>query len=64
MSIPSPKVSGDEEEWLASHVDDRPTIHHLQTDSIKSVEGPLDLYIRILTVEFGTHHTLLVVLHL
>jgi hypothetical protein len=32
-------------------------VHHLQTDSIKSVEAPLDLYIRILTVEL-THSTL------
>jgi hypothetical protein len=31
-----------------------PPVHHLQTDSIKSVEAPLDLYIRILTVEL-TH---------
>jgi hypothetical protein len=35
----------------------RPAIHHLQTDSIKSVEASLDLYIRILTVEL-THTTL------
>jgi hypothetical protein len=35
----------------------RPAIHHLQTDSIKLVEAPLDLYIRILTVEL-THTTL------
>jgi hypothetical protein len=28
------------------------------------VEAPLDLYIRILVVEFRTHHTILVVLHL
>jgi hypothetical protein len=32
-------------------------VHHLQTDSIKSVEAPLDLYIRILMVEF-THTAL------
>jgi hypothetical protein len=38
-------------------VDVRPAVHHLQTDSIKSVEAPLDLYIRILTVEV-THTTL------
>jgi hypothetical protein len=38
-------------------VDGRPAVHHLQTDSIKSVEAPLDLYIRILAVEF-THTTL------
>jgi hypothetical protein len=50
--------------WPADHVDGRPIIHHLQTDSIKSVEAPLKLYVRILTVEFRTHHTILVVLHL
>jgi hypothetical protein len=44
-------------------VDGCPAFHHLQTDSIKWVKSPLDLYIRILTVEF-THTTLLVVLHL
>jgi hypothetical protein len=44
-------------------VDGRPAVRHLQTDSIKSVEASLDLYIRILTVEL-THTTLLVVLHL
>jgi hypothetical protein len=55
---------GDREEWPASHMDGRPTIHHRQTDSIKSMEAPLDLYIRILVVEFRTHHTLLVVRHL
>jgi hypothetical protein len=38
-------------------VDGRPAVHHLQTDSIKSVEVPLYLYIRILMVEF-THTTL------
>jgi hypothetical protein len=32
-------------------------VHHLQIDSIKLVEAPLDLYIRILTVEF-THTAL------
>jgi hypothetical protein len=42
----------------------RPSVHQLQTDSINSVEAPLDLYIRILMVEFRTHHTILVVLHL
>jgi hypothetical protein len=56
-SMPCPRVGGDQEEWPASHVDGRPAIHHLQTDSIKSVEAILDLYIRILTVEF-THTTL------
>jgi hypothetical protein len=44
-----PRVGGNWEEW--------PSIHHLQTDSIKSVEAPLYPYIRILTVEF-THTTL------
>jgi hypothetical protein len=63
-SIPSSKVGGDWEEWSAGHVDGCPTVHQLQTDSIKSVEAPLDLYIRILAVEFRTHHTILVVLHL
>jgi hypothetical protein len=57
-------VGGDREEWLASHVDGRPGVHQLQTDSIKSVEAPLVLYRRILTVEFRTHHTILLVLHL
>jgi hypothetical protein len=45
-------------------MDGHPTVHHLQTNSIKSVEAPLDLYIRILVVEFRTNHTILVVLHL
>jgi hypothetical protein len=39
----------------------RPAIHNLQTNSIKPGEAPLDPYIRILTVEFRTHHTILVV---
>jgi hypothetical protein len=60
-SIQYPKVSGDRDEWSADHVDGRPTVHHLQTDSIKSVEVPLKLYIRIFMVEFRTHHTLFVV---
>jgi hypothetical protein len=34
-----------------------PTIHNLQTNLVKSVEAPLDLYIRILMVEL-THTTL------
>jgi hypothetical protein len=38
-------------------VDGHLAVHHLQTDSIKSVEAPLNLYIRILMVEF-THTTL------
>jgi hypothetical protein len=38
-------------------VDGRPTVHHLQTNLIKSVETPLYPYIRIPTVEF-THTTL------
>jgi hypothetical protein len=63
-SIPSLKVSGDREEWPTGHVDGCPAVHQLQTNSIKSVEAPLDLYIRILAVEFRTHHTILVVLHL
>jgi hypothetical protein len=62
-SIPCLKVSGDQEEWPDGHMDGCPADHHLQTDSIKSVEAPLNLYIRIFTVELRTHHTLLVVLH-
>jgi hypothetical protein len=38
-------------------VDGRSAIHHLQTNSIKSVEAPIYLYIRNLMVEF-THTTL------
>jgi hypothetical protein len=49
-SIPGLKVGGDREKWSAGLMDDRPAVHHLQTDSIKLVEAPLDLYIRILTV--------------
>jgi hypothetical protein len=45
-SIPCSKVSGDQKEWPVSHVDGCPTIHQLQTDSIKLVEAPLDLYIK------------------
>jgi hypothetical protein len=56
-SILCPRVGGNREEWPAGHVDGRPAVHHLQTDSIKSVEAPLYLYIRILMVEF-THTTL------
>jgi hypothetical protein len=56
-SIPCPRVGGNREEWPAGHVDGGPTVHHLQTDSIKSVEAPLDLYIRIFTVKL-THITL------
>jgi hypothetical protein len=62
--IPCLKVGGDRVEWSASHMDGRPAVHQLQTDSIKSVEAPLDLYIRILAVELRTHHNILVVLHL
>jgi hypothetical protein len=50
------RVGGNQEEW--------PAVHHLQTDSMKLVEALLYPYIRILTVEFTSHHTLLVVLHL
>jgi hypothetical protein len=56
-SVQCPKVGGNWEEWSAGHVDGRSAIHHLQTDSIKSVEAPLYPYIRILRVEF-THATL------
>jgi hypothetical protein len=45
--IPAPKVGLDREEWPACHLDGHPTVHHLQTDSIKSVEAHLDPYIRI-----------------
>jgi hypothetical protein len=55
--IPCPRVGGDQEEWPVGHVDGCPTIHHLQIDLIKSVEDPLDLYIRILKVEL-TYNTL------
>jgi hypothetical protein len=48
-SILCPRVGGNWEEWVANHVDGRSAIHHLHTDSIKSVEAPLYLYIRILT---------------
>jgi hypothetical protein len=51
------RVGGNWEEWPAGHVEGRPAVHHLQTDSIKSVEAPLYPYIRILTIEF-THTTL------
>jgi hypothetical protein len=43
--------------WKLGGVDGRPTVHHLQTDSVKSVEAVVYPYIRILTVEF-THTTL------
>jgi hypothetical protein len=56
-SIPSSEISGNQEEWPTGHVDGCSAIHHLQTDSIKSVEAPLDLYIRILVVEFRTPHS-------
>jgi hypothetical protein len=51
------RVDGYWEEWPVGHVDGHPAIHHLQIKSIKSVEAPLYLDIRILTVEF-THTTL------
>jgi hypothetical protein len=56
-SILCPRVGGNREEWPAGHVDGRPTVHHLEIDSIKSVEAPLYLYIWIIMVEF-THTTL------
>jgi hypothetical protein len=46
-SIPCLRVGGDREERPVSHMDGRPAIHLLQTNSIKSVEALLDLYIRI-----------------
>jgi hypothetical protein len=59
-SILGLKVGGEREEWLTGHVDGHQAVHHVQTDSIKTVEAPLDLYIRILTVQFRrhTHHIL------
>jgi hypothetical protein len=56
-SISCLRVSGDQEKWPAGHVDGHPAVHHLQTDSIKLVEAPINLYIRILVAEF-THITL------
>jgi hypothetical protein len=63
-SIPCSEVGGDWEEWPVGHMDGRPAVHQLQTDSMKWVEAPLDLYIWILTVEFRTHHTILIVFHM
>jgi hypothetical protein len=51
------RVSRNQEEWPTSHVYGRSAVHHLQTDLIKSVEDPLDPYLRIPMVEF-THTTL------
>jgi hypothetical protein len=62
--IPCLKVGGDWEEWPTGHKDGCPAVDQLQTDSIKSVEARLNLYIRILMVEFRTYHTILVVLYL
>jgi hypothetical protein len=56
-SIPYLRVSEHRKEWPVGHVDGRPATHHLQTESIKSVEAPLDLYVRILTMEL-IHTTL------
>jgi hypothetical protein len=50
-NILCPRVGGNREVWPANHVDGLSAIHHLQTNSIKLVEAPLYLYIRILTVE-------------
>jgi hypothetical protein len=55
--ISCPRIGGNREEWLADHMDGCLAVHHLQTDSIKFVEAPLDLYIEILMVEV-THTTL------
>jgi hypothetical protein len=63
-SIPCSKLDGEWEESPTGHVDCHPAGHQLQTGSINSVEAPLDFYIRIPVVEFRTHHTILVVLHL
>jgi hypothetical protein len=51
------RVGRNRNEWPADHVDGRLTVHHLQTNLIKSVEAPLYHYIRIPMVEF-THTTL------
>jgi hypothetical protein len=51
-SIQCQKDSGNREEWPTGHVEGYLAVHHLQTDSIKSVEVPLYPYIRILMVEF------------
>jgi hypothetical protein len=56
-TIPYLRIGGDWEEWSTGHVDGRPAIHHLQTDSIKLVQAPLNLHIRILMVELT--HTIL-----
>jgi hypothetical protein len=56
-SILCPRVSENWEAWPAGRVDGRLAIHHLHTNSIKSVEADLYLYIRILMVEFR-HMTL------
>jgi hypothetical protein len=45
-----------ESRWKLRGVASLQAIHHLQTDSIKLVEAPLNLYIRILTVEFTHTH--------
>jgi hypothetical protein len=63
-SIPCLKVGGDWEEWPSGHMEGCLAIHQLHIDSIKLVEAALNLYIKILMVEFRTHHTILVVLHL
>jgi hypothetical protein len=52
-----PEINGNREEWMAGHMDGGLAVHHLQTDSIMSVEAPLYPYIRILMIEF-THTTL------
>jgi hypothetical protein len=39
-SIPCSRVARNQEEWPTGHVDGRPAVHHLQTDSIKSVKAP------------------------
>jgi hypothetical protein len=57
-SILCPRVGRNQEEWPAGHVDGCLAVHHLQTDSIKSVDAPLYLYIGILIVKF-THTTLI-----
>jgi hypothetical protein len=51
-SILYPRVGGNREEWPTDNMDGRPTVHDLQTDSIKLVQAPLYPYIRILMLEF------------
>jgi hypothetical protein len=49
------EVGGTREEWSASHMDGRPTVHLLQTNLVKSVQAPLYVYKRLLTMKVDTH---------